>query len=184
MVRAVPRGAEPAQALGPAPLVRSGVLFTEHDPDFQAKYFDMVASSPAGAALPEHAFGVNGWRRRVEEAGADPKTATALFNQAWNSMTFDQRRDLVLGNAVARCYAPSVAGNVADATFGAKREAGAAIASDPDLGYLALGDPVKESEAFQAKLLGPSSTPPVDPMADLMNGLQEGAKDEKPDQPQ
>lgn len=154
------------------PLVRSGELFTEHGDDFRTRYFDGVASAPAGFVAPEHVFGTNGWRRKLEETGADPVAAFEAFSQEWDALPYQARRDLVVGNAVARFYAPGVAKSVADAGLRASRDDGAAISTDPDLGFLALGDPVKSSEEFQKKLLGASAEPAPDPLADLMADAQ------------
>lgn len=169
-MKAIPRNSAPAEPTY-APLIRSGALFSEHDPDFQAQYFDTIASAPAGAVLPEHVFGVNGWQRRLASSGADPAVARAVFDETWNSMPFDQRRATVLGNAVARCYSPGIAETVSDAVTNAKRDAGSVIARNPDVGYLSLGNPVAATEEFQRKLFGDFAAPSPDIAASL--GLEQ-----------
>lgn len=155
------------------PLVRSGELFTKHDEDFRTAYFDQVAAAPAGLVAPEHVFGVNGWRRQVEEAGADPKKAFDMFSAQWGQLPFSARRDLLVGNAVARFYAPGIAEAAANANLAASRDAGAVVSKDPDIGYLVLGDPVKTSEEYQRKLFGDYVSTAVDPLAELMDAGEE-----------
>lgn len=173
-MKAVPRNQEQEPVRTTAPLIRSGELFSSHGPDFQSEYFRTVAAAPAGEVLPEHLFGVNGWQRRLQTSGADPQLATQMFDSAWNSMSFEQRLAAVTGNAVARYYAPGIAETVSDAMLKAKRDTGAVIAKNPDIGFLTLGDPVKESEEYQKKLLGDFIQPAPNLGAELDLVQQEG----------
>ena len=161
-------------AIQALPLVRSGELFTQHSEDFRTQYFDGVAASPAGAVTPEHVFGVNGWQRMLAESGADPVVATLAFDGQWDALPFAARRDLVVGNAVARFYAPGVAESAFNRTLEARRDAGAVIAKNPDIGFLAADNPVAASEEFQKKLFGEYAEPTPDPFADLMAAGEEG----------
>jgi len=158
-MKAIPRGQSPEPVQEYAPLIRSGALFQNYSPEFQSEYFKTVASAPAGSVTPEHYFGVNGWQRRIAETGADPAIARSLFDEAVNSMTFDQKFATVMGNAVARYYSQGALEAATEATSASRRDAGSVISARPDLGFLAVGNPVAESEEFQKKLFGDIAEP-------------------------
>ena len=158
-MRAVPRGRQAAPVATMAPLIRSGELFSRFSDDEQADYFAAVSNASAEEVVPEHVFGTNGWQRRLAESGADPELAVAAFRDTWNSMTVDQRRAAVMGNAVARYFARGVADAVSNEATAARRDQGAVVGRNPDIGFLALGNPVACSEEYQRKLFGDYAVP-------------------------
>ena len=136
------------------PIIRSGDLFTKYGPDVQSEYFNTIANSPSDQVLPEHVFGTNGWQRRLAASGADPAVAAQMFAERWDSIPAVQRRNMLEGNAVARKYASGTAKIVADGTFQAKLDAASAISKDPQLGLLAIGNPVGVTERLISDWLG------------------------------
>lgn len=136
------------------PVIRSGDLFARYTPDQQAEYFRAVSEADADDVYPEHVFGVNHWRRRLEQTGADPWTAAEVFRDKWAQMSAEDRRDFIEGSAVARRYAGGAAQVVADGAFQSRMDAAAAIAKDPNLGLISLDDPVRVAERIVSDWLG------------------------------
>lgn len=136
------------------PVIRSGDLFANYSPDVQSEYFNAVAGAPSDQVLPEHVFGTNGWRRRLERSGADPEVARQVFSEQWDSMPAVRRRNIIEGNAVARRYAGNAAKVVADGTFQSRLDAAAAVSKDPQLGLLVVGNPVGVTEGLVRDWLG------------------------------
>lgn len=141
------------------PLVRSGELFTKFSVGQQDAYFDAVANAPSYEITPEHVFGVNGWRRRLAETGADPGVVYPMFAESWDSMDPEARRDLVAGNAIARFYGMGVAEGLQESEIARMKSVASAFTDDPN-GFASVDDRVAMSQLYQEKILGKADALP------------------------
>lgn len=144
------------------PIIRSGEFFTDTDPETQKEYLNLLSIAPASMVDPSAVFGVNGWRRRLGDSGADPALAKRMFDSEWEMMGPEERVQLVYGNMLDRFYTSRHEEDVDAESMSEARKVGAALTGGrggPAEGYLAQSGPAEAARLLETQMFGAPPPP-------------------------